>query len=88
MNGFAIEVEEIEQEQRERIAVPLSDAFWIRLNEVVPSGRTAQLAVEIGLSYRQRFDRAAAIAGYLRVQSSPVRVRSWTAPRSSRACIR
>jgi cytochrome c-type biogenesis protein len=28
-----------------------------------------------------------AMAGYLRVQSSPVRVRSRTAPRSSRACI-
>jgi hypothetical protein len=31
-------VEEIEQEKGESAAVTVSDAFWIRLNEVVPSG--------------------------------------------------
>ena len=41
-NRFAIEVEEIEQEEDERAAVSVSDAFWIRLNEVVPSGLTPQ----------------------------------------------
>src|SRR5205823_10900146 len=47
----------------------------------------AQFAVEIGLRGRQR-RHGAAIGGYLWVQSSPVRVSSRTAPRSSRACMR
>ena len=46
----------------------------------------AQLAVDIGLL--RSAATAATIAGYLRVQSSPVRVRSFTAPRSRRACMR
>jgi hypothetical protein len=36
-DGRAVEMEEVEQEKDERIAV--SDAFWIRLKEVMLSGR-------------------------------------------------
>jgi hypothetical protein len=36
---FAIEVEKIKQEKTRAPLLPLSEAFWIKLNEVVPSGR-------------------------------------------------
>jgi|SRR5580700_6873652 hypothetical protein len=39
---FAVEVQKIEQEEDEGAALPLSDANWIMLNEVTPSGRTPQ----------------------------------------------
>ena len=58
MNGFAIEVEEIEQEKHQSIAVA---AVRCILDQAERGGaigtNAAQLAVEIGLPRRQRFDR-------------------------------
>ena len=58
MNGFAIEVEEIEQEKHESIAIA---AVRCILDQAEGGGavgaNAAQLAVEIGLPRRQRFDR-------------------------------
>src|SRR6516225_1205344 len=67
---------------------PASDAVWIRLNEVVPSGRTPHNSPSRYARRASSDDTADAMAGYLWVQSNPVRVSSRTAPRSSRACIR
>src|SRR5205807_5858552 len=58
VNGFAVEVEEIEQEKHESIAVA---AVRCILDQAEGGGaigaNAAQLAVEIGLPRRQRFDR-------------------------------
>ena len=64
--------------------MPLSEASWTMLNEVMPIGTdAAQLSVEIGLAgaERRHGPRDRRIFG---VQWSPVRVSSLTAPRSSR----
>src|SRR3984893_1262832 len=58
------------------------------LNEVFPSDRTPQTSPSRYACFARRTDRAAAIEGYLCVQSRPVRVSSETLPRSTRACIR
>ena len=87
-DGFAIEVEEIEQEKDESIAVAGVRCILDQAERGGAVGaNAAQLAVEIGLPAGSDAT-AAAIAGYLCVQSRPVRVSSRTAPRSSRACIR
>ena len=39
VNGSAIEVEEIEQDNTRASLLPLSEAFWIKLNEMVSSGQ-------------------------------------------------
>ena len=85
---FAVEVKEIEKKESSASALPVSDAAWIMLNEVVPSGRTphsspSKYACDAGMDLN-----ASAIFGYLFVQLSPVRVSSRTSPPSSRACIR
>jgi hypothetical protein len=58
VNGFAIEVEQIEQKKHESIAVA---AVRCVLDQTERGGaigaNAAQLAVEIGLPRRQRFDR-------------------------------
>ena len=52
----------------------------------------AKLLTRTGLDWTHKYPAIAAaalaIARYLCVQSSPVRVSSFTAPRSSRACMR
>jgi hypothetical protein len=58
VNGFAAEVEQIEQEKHESIAI----AAVRRILDQAEGGgairaNAAQLAVEIGLLRRQRFDR-------------------------------
>jgi hypothetical protein len=87
-DGFAIEVEEIKQEKDESVAVTGVRCGLDQAEGGCAIGAdAAQLPVEISLS-AESDATAAAIAGYLCVQSRPVRVSSRTAPRSSRACIR
>jgi hypothetical protein len=87
VNGFLIEVEEIEQEKHQSIAVAAVRCILDHAEGGAAIGaNAAQLPVKIGLPGRQGFD--AVIVGYLRVQSRPVRVSSRIAPGSSRACIR
>ncbi len=68
--------------------LPASEAVWIRLNEVFPSERTPQSSPSIYACLAGRAETAAAIVGYLCVQSKPAHVNSRTSPRSSWACIR
>jgi ribosomal protein L18E len=85
---FAVSVEKIEQEKDESggiVAVGCLLDDGERSDAV--GAHAAELAVEIGLARIER-RHGLAIAGYLCVQSSPVRVSSLTRPPSSRACMR
>jgi len=68
--------------------MPASEAVWIILNEVFPSGRTPQSSPSRYACLAGTADTAAAITGYLCVQSRPVRDSNWALPRSRRACMR
>jgi hypothetical protein len=84
---FAVEFEEVEEIIDEAGAAlvggllheaEVGNAVWTH---------GAEFTVEIG-RLDGSFVRAAVVAGYLDVQSSPVRVRSWTLPDAMRAAIR
>ena len=85
---FAIEMEQIEQEKDERLAVAGVRCVPDQAERGGAIGaNAAQFAVKIGCRAGS-FATTAAVAGYLGVQSSPVRVSNRPAPQSSRACIR
>src|SRR6266446_4174469 len=65
-------------------ALPESEAVWIMLNEVFPSDRMPQSSPSRYACFAGRADRAAAMKGYLCVQSRPVRVNNWALPCSRR----
>jgi len=57
------------------VALPASDASWIMLNDVMPSGPTPHSSPSRQAWRAPSDDTAAAICGYLCVQSSPVQSR-------------
>jgi hypothetical protein len=85
---LAIEVEKVKQKEDQGIGVARIRAVWIRLNDVFPSGRTPENSSSKYACLAGRADTAAAIGGYLCVQSRPVRVSSCAFQRSKRACMR
>jgi hypothetical protein len=58
------------------LALPASEAAWIRLTDVFPSGRTPHSPSSRYACLAGRVNTAAAIGRYLCVQSRPVRVSS------------
>ena len=81
-------MEKIEQEKDERAAVTGVRRVLDQAERRGAVGaNAAQFALKIGCRAGS-FATTAAVAGYLGVQSSPVRVSNRPAPRSSRACIR
>jgi hypothetical protein len=61
----AVEVEKVDRKKTRALALPASEAVWIMLNEVFPSGRTPQSSPSRYACLAGRVDTAWAIDGYL-----------------------
>jgi hypothetical protein len=84
---LAVDVKQVEDEiDKSAPAAPIGGVLDQSEGRDTVRTHPAELAVQVSLSGRVRSE--AAIAGYLSVQSSPVRVSSRTSARSIRACMR